>query len=558
MTLHLPTSLGPTSSASTPASRSSSAAPTRRSLLVGGAASLASLALVPAVAGRAAAAGAGPTASGAPVLVGRETSAAEQRTVTRRWAADTWRSLVAMTDEVTGLPADNITESLAAGDRSGYTSPTNIGGYLWSTVVARELGLITRAEASSRLVRTLRTVARLQHHRPSGMFYNWYDEASGDVLTTWPDSGDTVYPFLSSVDNGWLGAALLVVKGADRAAAPLAQRIFGRMRWDMFYDETGSPRPGGLIHGGFYDGATPPDFPGITGNHIGVGPDVTYTPNYYDTTVSETRITTYLGLITGQIPPKNYYALWRTFPQSCDWSWPEMEPVGVMRTYFGQEVFEGAHTYRGLHVVPGWGGSMFEELMPDVFVPEETWAPRSWGRNHPLHVRAQREHGLIEAGYGYWGFSPSSNPAGGYREYGVDALGLNPDGYFSDQEKTNYDPGYGDCRAATNPNPTFGDGVVTPHAAFLAMMHEPQQAFTNLRGIQRELGAYGRGGFFDAVAVRSGQVARRYLSLDQAMVMGAVGNVLCRDVVRRAFSTKAVERALRPVIGIETFGAGRA
>ena len=40
-----------------------------------------------------------------------------------------------MTDPRTGLPADNIPESLAAGDRSGYTSPTNIGGYLWSTIV---------------------------------------------------------------------------------------------------------------------------------------------------------------------------------------------------------------------------------------------------------------------------------------------------------------------------------------------------------------------------------------------------------------------------------------
>ena len=48
-----------------------------------------------------------------------------------------------MTTRATGLPADNIPESLAAGDRSGYTSPTNIGGYLWSAIVARELGIIT-------------------------------------------------------------------------------------------------------------------------------------------------------------------------------------------------------------------------------------------------------------------------------------------------------------------------------------------------------------------------------------------------------------------------------
>ncbi len=108
---------------------------------------------------------------------------------------------------------------------------------------------------------------------------------------------------------------------------------------------------------------------------------------------------------------------------------------------------------------------------------------------------------------------------------------------------------------ATNPNPTYGDGVVTPHASFLAMMHEPDEAFTNLANLQADFDSYGRGGFFDAVAVRSGTVARRYLSLDQAMIMGAVGNVLGNDVIRRAFSTTAVERALRPVIGIEEFGA---
>jgi hypothetical protein len=247
--------------------------------------------------------------------------------------------------------------------------------------------------------------------------------------------------------------------------------------------------------------------------------------------------------------------MWRTFPETCDWSWHEMQPVGVHRTYFGLDVYEGAYTYRGMHIVPGWGGSMFEELMPDVFVPESTWAPNSWGRNHPLHVRAQREHGLIDAGYGYWGFSPSSDPFGNYREYGVDALGLNPEGYFSDKEKTNYDVGFGECRPATNPNPTYGDGVVTPHASFLAMMHEPNEAYTNLLKIETELEAYGAGGFFDAVAVHSGVIARRYLSLDQAMVMGALGNVLADDVLRRAFSTKAVELALRPVIGIEEFGA---
>ncbi|MFP3821788.1 hypothetical protein SB658_24125, partial [Bacillus sp. SIMBA_008] len=64
-----------------------------------------------------------------------------------RWAEDTWQSLVAMTDEETGLPADNVTGDLETS--SAYTSPTNIGGYLWSTVTARDLGIITADEARS-------------------------------------------------------------------------------------------------------------------------------------------------------------------------------------------------------------------------------------------------------------------------------------------------------------------------------------------------------------------------------------------------------------------------
>ena len=53
-----------------------------------------------------------------------------------RWAADTWRSFEAMTDPDTGLPTDSIAASLDPATRSGYTSPTNIGGLLWCTVAA--------------------------------------------------------------------------------------------------------------------------------------------------------------------------------------------------------------------------------------------------------------------------------------------------------------------------------------------------------------------------------------------------------------------------------------
>ncbi len=514
---------------------------TRRTLVVGGLAAAA----VPSAA----------SAATVPVTtLHTKKPVAPERATMLRWARDTWHSMVAMTDERTGLPADNIPASLGASERSGYTSPTNIGGLLWSAVAARELGIISAGECVRVCRRTLHTLLEMEHDEASGLYFNWYDEGTGKALRTWPTTGERVYPFVSSVDNGWLGAALMVVREAVPGAHKLAGQVFDRIRWDAFYDPD-ADRPGGLLHGGFFP--FDHDRPGgvYRGTHID-GPDVWLTTHHYDTIVSETRITSYLGILTGQMPAEHYFAAWRTFPAGCDWSWHEMQPVGQTRTYLGIEVYEGAYTYRGMRIVPGWGGSMFEELMPEVFVPESTWAPRSWGRNHPLHVRAQREHGMLEAGYGYWGFSPASDPTDNYREYGLDMLGMNPDGYFSDVEMTSYDAGFGECREGLSPNPEYGDGVVTPHAAFLAMMHEPQAAFENLSRIETELGAYGEGGFYDAVAVVSGRQAQRYLSLDQAMIMGALGNVLGRDAIRRAFSTREVEAALRPVIAMEEFGAG--
>jgi len=464
--------------------------------------------------------------------------------------------MVAMTDERAGLTADNIDGPLSNPNRSGYTSPTNIGGYMWSAIVARDLGLISRAECSRRLTRTLRTLTKMDHHEPSGQYYNWYDEATGQVLRSWPSDGNTVYPFLSSVDNGWLAAALMIVANAgDPTEARLARDLNRRMNFGVYYDpepidhlESGS----GLLHGGFWDEKPPGAH--IERDHLGTGTNLYYTTNYYDTTVSETRITSYIAIARRQAPPEHYFATWRVLPLNRDWQ--EQRPVGPTRNYLGIDVFEGAYRYRGMRIVPGWGGSMFEALMPDMFVPEARWAPRSWGINHRLTVRAHREHGLDDAGYGFWGFSPASEPGGGYREYGVDAIGMNPDGYCSDVEKTNYDVGFTGVREPTNPNPNYGDGVITPHALFLAMHHEPWAAYDNLVRVQRELGAYGEGGFYDAVAVGPGVVAKRYLSLDQAMVMGSIGNVFGGDIIRNAFATGAVRRRIKPLIGMERFGAG--
>jgi putative glucoamylase len=245
----------------------------------------------------------------------------------------------------------------------------------------------------------------------------------------------------------------------------------------------------------------------------------------------------------------------RAFETGC----LESQPVGEVHTYYGTRVFDGALRYNGTLVTPSWGGSMFEALMPALFVPEERWAPRSWGVNHPLVVDAQIHHGLAEAGYGYWGFSPANIPEGGYDAYGVDGIGSNPDGYYSNEDHTGVDPGFPGCREPKpDPPPSdYTNGVVTPHAAALALRYRPHAAVADLRKLERDFAVYTPLGFRDSVNVDSGAVSRSYLSLDQGMIMAALGNALGHDVLRRAFATRDVERALRPVIGVEEFAHAR-
>lgn len=470
------------------------------------------------------------------------------------WVHDTWRSFTAMVEPSTGIPADNVAGTLDPSTRSRYTSPTNIGSYLWSAVVAQRLGVIDRQELVSRTRQTLDAVAQLERHPASGQFYNWYDPVTLAKLRVWPVNGGTVHPFLSSVDNAWMAAALMVLRNAVPEVRAQAQQLLDPMNFAFYYDPVGRGPdvPAGLMRGGFWD-ETPPGC-AITGNYLGIGPEVHYTCHTYGAFASETRMIGYVAISLGQVPPEHYFAPWRTFPDNCDWSWQEQKPAGQWREYRGVPVFQGTYTYRGLRFVPTWGGDMFEELMPDLFVPESTWAPQSWGRQHPVYVRGQIEHGLHDAQYGHWGFSPSSDPFGEYREYGVDAMGLDSGGYTSDRERTSVDPGFEGCRPAVEPPASYGDGVVTPHAVFLALPYQPVAALAQLTRLRTQFDSYGPGGFYDAVAVRSGTVAQRYLALDQGMIMGALGNLLADDVLRDAFTPGGAEQLLKPVMALEDFG----
>jgi hypothetical protein len=456
-----------------------------------------------------------------------------QRQTLHEYAGGTWASLVAMTDADSGLPADSLD---ADGTPSVQTSTTNIGAYMWSAVVAERLGIIDRDELESRLDRALTSLETMERHEASGQYYNWYDHTTGAKLTAWPPTGDPITPILSSVDNGWLATGLQVVATSVPGLTDRARALFDSMHFGFYYR------------------------PEVNRIAFHVAPDTGDSPCCYDTIVSESRIASYIGIATGELPDKEYFGAWRTFPATCDWSWHETQPVGFFATHLGVQVYEGAYPYEDFRVVPGWGGSMFEALMPALFVPEEQWGPRSWAINHPLTITAQIHHGLIEAEYGYWGFSPANVPEGGYTEYGVDAIGMRPDGYKSNRDNTLVDRGFGDCpgrEPQPDPPPSeYTNGVVTPHAAFLALRWAPDAVMENLANLEDDFDIYGEWGFRDSVNVQTGTVSGAYLSLDQGITMAAIGNALAGDMLREAFATKEFRKELRPIVDMERFNAG--
>ena len=186
--------------------------------------------------------------------------------------------------------------------------------------------------------------------------------------------------------------------------------------------------------------------------------------------------------------------------------------------------------------------------MPNVFVPEERWAPRSWGVNHPLIVRAAartRARGAEVRLLGLLAVQPTRRGLPGVRRR---RLGLNPKGTTRTRRRPTSTAASSAAAAGTNPKPTYGDGVVTPHAAFLAMtssqgdVRKPGQA-------PAEFGATGRA----ASSTRSPSGRHR----GQALPLPGPGDDHGRPrqrarklLLRRAFSTPDVEKVLLKVIGI--------
>ena len=137
----------------------------------------------------------------------------EETCAFRLIARRTWRFFETFVDERNhGLPPDNLQEDpeFVVAHR---TSPTNLGLYLLSTMVARDFGWIGTLETVERLEETLQTMGGLRRVR--GHFLNWYDTL--DLRPLEP-------LYVSTVDSGNLAGYLIALSQAcrERMHRPLA------------------------------------------------------------------------------------------------------------------------------------------------------------------------------------------------------------------------------------------------------------------------------------------------------------------------------------------------
>lgn len=402
-------------------------------------------------------------------------------TLLREIAKDTWKYFEAAQNKQNRIIVDHIRlgDAPLAGS---YTSPTNIAMDLMGLVAAEKMRLISREEAIRRVAEKLKVIENLR--RWKNLYYNFYETTKLSVTRG----------FISSVDNGWLGVALVVVRQAfDQELYREATKILNRMDFSEFLD---------------YDN-----------NQLSLGFDSEKNEliqTHYGMLVSEARATSLLGIGKGDLTEDHWWSLYRTPPAS--WSWQSQKPKGKQIDKDDLYYFQGHYQYEDMKIVPSWGGSLFEVLMPSLVLDEKGEAKDSFGINNYRSVQAHKDYALNKQGYSIWGFSPAATTDGRtwkYGEYGVKAVGVK---------------GYPD------------HGVVTPHVSFLALNAAPQDAITNIRKML-EMKMYGEYGFYDSIQVKNNRVNTQYLALDQGMSFLALANYLEGDILQKLFHKDPIGKA---------------
>ncbi|MCL2696967.1 MAG: hypothetical protein FWE74_02660 [Oscillospiraceae bacterium] len=268
-----------------------------------------------------------------------------------------------VTAEHNFLPPDNVQYSPVY-RVSARTSPTNIGMYLISCVVAKEFGFIDKEELEKRVFDTVTTIEKMQKWH--GNLMNWYETIGLNVIS----------PFVSSVDSGNFVCCLVALKEALEDGE-LKARVVKLMR-----DTDLKP---------FFNKAR---------NLFSIGFDIEtgeLSRHNYDLIMSEARMLSYYAIATGQAEKKHWRALGRVMGRS------------------------------GRYAAPvAWTGTMFEYYMPELLLGSKEGSMEYEALRFSLHCQQKRGRetglpfGISESGY--YAFDEALNYQ--YKAHGVQTVGL--------------------------------------------------------------------------------------------------------------------------------------
>ncbi len=468
------------------------------------------------------------------------------RTIARR----TWRFFETfVTADENHLPPDNFQETPRP-VVAHRTSPTNIGLYLLSTVVARDMGWIGTRAALDRIEQTLTTIEAMPQYR--GHLYNWYDTQTLRVL-------DPAY--VSSVDSGNLAGHLIAVAQAcrdwhspptdaaicdgvsDALRLAMAAGGGGKRLADALSDLSALLQQGQIVpdmadtarrahdltepdtDAAFWTNAICQRLADLDADKTDLSPRLdavaararafalnhdfaflvepekkllsigfsaatfTLDTNCYDLLASEARLASLFAIAKGDVETRHWFRLGRP-----------------------------ATPYGTASALISWSGSMFEYLMPSLVLR----APVGSVLEQTNRLIVTRQQDYARARGIPWGISESAYVARDiemtyqYSNFGVPGLGLKR--------------GLAD------------NLVIAPYATGLAAMIDPKAAVRNFDRLA-DLGAEGCHGFYEAIDFTRARlpegvdhvIVRSFMAHHQGMTITAIANTILDAELRRRF-----------------------
>ncbi len=355
------------------------------------------------------------------------------------------------------LPPDNVQfaplEKIAM-----RTSPTNIGLYLDSLLCGVDFGFLNTKELADLLDKSLASIEKLEKYR--GNLYNWYD------LNTLAGIGEK---FVSSVDSGnFLASLILLVQGikeyegeepALKSIRPRVENLIQNTDLSVFYDNEK-----GLLF-------------------VGVLPDEKRNFSHYDLYMSEARITSYLAIALGFVPPSHWKRLSRP-----------------LQSFYGRVG------------VASWSGTAFEYFMPALFLPVIENSLEDESLDFAFHCQSKYQAN-IGIGEPVFGISESGcalrDSAGNYQYKAFGVPYLSVQNLPSDKK------------------------VISPYSSFLMLRKGEKKIWKNLLRLQK-MGLRGQYGFFEAIEFNSNflddyKIVNSFMAHHTGMSILAIHNAIFSD-----------------------------